>query len=77
MQADAPVEGSPLEELGESKAMVQVREHVVILRFPMERNKGLVVSLDVEVARDLHGFVVECDKLLQDVSLSFRSSAIA
>lgn len=77
MRADAPIEGSPLEELGEEEATVQVREHAVILRFPLDGTEGLIVSLDVDAARDLHGFVLDCHERLDDVSVSFRSSARA
>lgn len=76
IRADGPIEGSPLEALGEQQAMVQVRENVVILRFPLEKTKGIVVSMDVDAARDLHGFVLGCHDLLRDTSISFRSNAI-
>lgn len=47
-RAEGPIEGSPLEALGEERAMVQVRDEVIILRFPLERNQGLVASIDVD-----------------------------
>lgn len=57
--------------------MVQVREDVVIIRFPLEANRGLIVSLDAEVASDLHGFVIECSRRLADESITFRSGTLA
>lgn len=69
--------GSPLENLGEERAMVQVREEAVILRFPVAADRGLVVTLDVDAARDLHRFVMACSERLEDAELSFRSSAVA
>lgn len=65
---------NPLTELGDEEAMVQVREDVVILRFPLDRETGLVVSMNVDVATDLHSFVIECAGLLDGVSLSVRAS---
>lgn len=72
-----PLDGSPMESLGEERAMVQVREEAVIIRFPVTADRGLVVSLDVEAARDLHEFVTECTSRLEGAELSFRSSAFA
>lgn len=69
--------GSPMEELGQERAMVQVREQAVILRFPVEADRGLVVTLDVDAARDLHRFVTTCSERLEGADLSFRSSAMA
>jgi hypothetical protein len=54
----------PLAAMGREQAMVQVREDAVVIRFAIERGAGLLVSLDAVVARDLHGFVVECSELL-------------
>lgn len=68
---------TPLEALGEERAMVQVRGEAVILRFPVEVDRGLVVTLDADAARDLHRFVSTCSERLADAELSFRSSALA
>lgn len=69
-------EEHPLAPLGEEQAMVQVRENAVIIRFSMEEEGGILVSLDTEVARDLHGFVVECSEKLQGAELRFAASEI-
>lgn len=59
-----PVLEPSLEALGPEQAMVQIREQAVILRFPMGDRQGIVVSLDIEAARNLHSFVVECAERL-------------
>lgn len=56
--------------------MVQVRGDAGILRFPLEDRNGLVVNLDVAVTTDLHSFITECADILEDESVSARSSAI-
>lgn len=68
---------NPLGALGREQAMVQVREEVVILRFPLENDGGLVAILDVDVASDLHSFVVDCTTMLEGAALDFRSPAAA
>lgn len=64
--------GDPLAELGDEQAMVQVREKAVIIHFPMEGEGGIFVSLDTDVARDLHGFVVDCAEKLAGGDLASR-----
>ncbi|MFB6352763.1 MAG: hypothetical protein ABEJ92_01635 [Halobacteriales archaeon] len=68
---------SPLDELGEEAAMVQVRTEVVIIRFPLDGDRGIMASLDASVAKDLHEFVVTCSEKLGDEPVEFRRSAAA
>lgn len=74
-RGSGPIEGSPLEALGDEWATVQVRDKAIILRFPLGRTQGLLVSIDVEAARNLHGFVMGCYDRLEDVSGPFGSGA--
>lgn len=67
---DTP-QDEPLTELGEELAMVQLRDEAVIVRFPLDEPGRLFVSMDVEVARNLHGFTVECAELLASTDQLF------
>lgn len=77
MATDGHDQTNFMDELGEELAMVQVREDAVIVRFPLRNQKGVVVSMDIDVATDLHSFISECAEMLEDESISFRSSAIS
>lgn len=70
LSENSTVETDPLGELGEQQAMVQVRQKAVIIRFPMNGRGGLFVSLDAEVARDLHKFVLECSERFRSGTVS-------
>ena len=48
------------EEFGLLEASVHVREKGVILHFPIERDEGVVVSLEPGAARQLSTFIREC-----------------
>ena len=48
------------EEFGPLQASVHVREKGVFLHFPVEREKGIVVSLEPGAARQLSTFIREC-----------------
>ena len=48
------------EELGPLEASVHVREKGVILHFPIERENGVVISLEPGAARQLSTFIREC-----------------
>lgn len=65
---------STLDDLGPEQAMVQLRTKAVILRFPTGEAQGIVVSLDVDAARNLHSFVVECSERLAGEPVLGRSS---
>jgi hypothetical protein len=65
----------PLDALGDKKATVQVRENVVILHFPTDKEEGILVSLEDDAARDLHRFVKECVDRLDGDRISTRSPA--
>ena len=48
------------EEFGPLEASVHVREQGVILHFPVEQDKGVLVSLESGAARQLSTFIREC-----------------
>lgn len=66
-------DADPLQELGDELAMVQGREGAVILRFPLEEQKGIVVSLDIDAAFNPHSSISDCAKRPENESISFGS----
>ncbi|WP_435101903.1 hypothetical protein [Halarchaeum sp. P4] len=75
------VSGDDYAPLGETRATTEIHEHGVVLHFPEDGERGMVVSLDVDVARQLSTFVVECTSFLRpaegDESIEGRTSADA
>ncbi|AEN07770.1 hypothetical protein Halar_0533 (plasmid) [halophilic archaeon DL31] len=63
-------ESSPKEErsfpFGDLNATVRLFQEAIILHFPRGNNRGIVVSLEPETARDLNTFIGECSNLLQE-----------
>lgn len=59
-------ESSPKEEqvfpFGGLRTTVRIFERAIILHFPVGNDRGVVVSLEPETARDLSSFVGECEK---------------
>ena len=53
-------------ELGHLKSSMHVREHGVIMNFPL-RNGGVLISLEPESAAQLMSFVAECQQRIQQV----------
>ena len=52
--------------LGDLEATVRVFERAVVLHFPMETNRGVIVSLEATAARELNTFIGECQRRLED-----------
>lgn len=63
-------EASPKEErsfpFGELNATVRLFDEAILLHFPVGNDRGIVVSLEPETARDLHTFVGECEKRIRN-----------
>lgn len=63
-------ETSPKEEnafpFGDLHATVRIFDEATILHFPMRRDRGVVVSLKPETARDLNTFIRECEKRIPE-----------
>lgn len=59
-------ESAPKEErsfpFGELRATVRLFEEAILLHFPTGNDRGIVVSLEPETARDLNTFIGECEK---------------
>lgn len=49
-----------LQGLGEELASVSLREQAVLVHLPVSQKYGVVIGLEPEAARSLHGFVTEC-----------------
>lgn len=49
---------------GELKATVRLFQEAIIIHFPRGYDRGIIVSLEPETARDLSTFIGECEKLL-------------
>lgn len=58
---------SELDGLGDELATVSLREEAVLVHLPAGHNYGVVVSLDPDAARSLHGFVIECRETVLEV----------
>lgn len=41
-------------------------EEAIVLHFPLAKNRGIVVALEPETARDLNTFTNECLRRIQD-----------
>lgn len=52
------------ETLGKPRAIVQIRDHAVVLHFPIDANRGYLIGLEPEAARDLNEFIEECSSLI-------------
>lgn len=61
-------ESSPNEErafpFGDLSATVRIFDEAIILHFPTGTDRGVVVALEAESARDLNTFIGECHKLI-------------
>jgi hypothetical protein len=61
-------ESSPKEEqsfpFGDLHATARLFDEAIILHFPTGTNRGIVVSLEPETARQLNTFIGECQKRL-------------
>lgn len=59
-------EAHPREErsfpFGELRATVRLFDEAILLHFPIGNDRGIVVSLEPETARDLNTFIGECEK---------------
>lgn len=59
-------EATPKEErsfpFGELRATVRLFEGAILLHFPTGNDRGIVVSLEPETARDLKTFIGECER---------------
>lgn len=59
-------ESAPKEErsfpFGELRATVRLFEQAILLHFPTGNDRGIVVSLEPETARDLNTFIGECER---------------
>lgn len=51
--------------LGKARAIVQIRDHAVILHFPIDDTRGYLIGLEPEAARDLNEFIEECRTLIE------------
>ncbi|WP_336022822.1 hypothetical protein [Halobellus salinisoli] len=63
-------ESSPQEErsfpFGELNATVRLFQEAIIIHFPRGNDRGILVSLEPETARDLSTFIGECEKLINN-----------
>lgn len=63
-------EASPKEErsfpFGDLKATVRLFQEAILIHFPTGTNRGIVVSLEPETARDLSTFIGECEKRIRE-----------
>lgn len=53
-----------LDELGATRATIQMREDAVVLHFPVDEDVGYLVGLEPDVARDLSSFVSDCLRII-------------
>jgi len=62
-------ESSPNEErafpFGDLNATVRLFQEAIIIHFPQGNDRGIIVSLEPETARDLNTFIGECEKRIQ------------
>lgn len=62
-------ESSPSEvrsfPFGELNATVRLFEEAIIIHFPRGNDRGIIVSLEPETARNLNTFVGECEKRIR------------
>lgn len=58
-----------LDELGETRATVQMRADAVILHFPVDGDTGYLVGLEPDIARDLSSFIDDGKRLIEDGDL--------
>ncbi|GAA0658272.1 hypothetical protein [Salarchaeum japonicum] len=54
------------ERFGGTTATMEIHEEGVLLHVPDGENAGVLVSLDVDAARSLVGFVAECEAKLHE-----------
>lgn len=47
---------------GDLHATVRIFDEAILLHFPTGQDRGIVVSLEPETARDLNTFIGECEK---------------
>ncbi|GGN07265.1 hypothetical protein GCM10009021_02910 [Halarchaeum nitratireducens] len=64
-EARALVREDDYERLGETTATTEVHDSGVVLHFPREDRRGVIISLDREAARRLSAFVSQCATILQ------------
>ncbi|MGB9987240.1 DUF7522 family protein [Salarchaeum japonicum] len=69
-EARALVREEDYETLGETTATTEVHESGVIIHFPEEDHRGVLVSLDPDAARQLTGFVSHCVTILHSPTAS-------
>lgn len=50
---------------GELRTTVRVFEDAIVLHFPTGHDRGIVVSLEPETARDLNTFIGECQRRIR------------
>lgn len=55
-----PPEDASLKELGTKRATLQVREQAVILHLLLGNQRGILIGLEPEAARDLTSFITDC-----------------
>ena len=62
-------ESSPREErafpFGDLHTTVRVFDEALIMHFPTGSDRGVVVSLEPETARDMNSFIGECERCIQ------------
>lgn len=51
---------------GELNATVRLFDEAILLHFPVGNDRGIVVSLEPETARDLNTFIGECEKRIRN-----------
>lgn len=54
------------DEVGEWKADVEVHDHAIVIHLPTGSGRGILVSMDPEIARNLTNFVQECTEIVQN-----------
>ena len=66
-----PPDDRAITELGGKLASLQIREQAVILHLITGDDRGVLIGLDSDAARDLNAFVVECLDRVDDADLGF------
>jgi hypothetical protein len=55
-----------VETLGPPSAVIQLRSEAVLVNVPVDDERGYLLGMEPEAARNLHSFVSECRRLIHD-----------
>ena len=61
------------DQIGETQAVVELYDHAVLLHFREGASRGLIASLDRDIAQGLGQFVNSCNSVLDEKRESSRS----